>query len=42
MIDLTDKKWKEFEGGYKIPYDASVPLKKLEQASTHAIRRMFK
>lgn len=34
MIDLNDKRWKEFEGGYRIPYDVSVPLKKLEQAST--------
>ena len=34
MIDLNDKRWKEFEGGYRIPYDASIPLKKLEQAST--------
>lgn len=32
MIELNYSKWKEFEGGYRIPYDASVPLKKLEQA----------
>ncbi|MBL7725036.1 MAG: hypothetical protein JNK27_12860 [Chitinophagaceae bacterium] len=30
MIDLNDSNWKELEGGYRMPYDASVPLKKLE------------
>lgn len=34
MIDLNNSKWKELEGGYRILYDASVPLKKLEQATT--------
>ena len=34
MIELNDKRWQEFEGGYRIPYDASIALKKLEQAST--------
>jgi hypothetical protein len=34
MIELDDKRWQEFEGGYRTPYDASVALKKLEQAST--------
>ncbi|SRR5258706_1736763 len=34
MIELNDKRWKEFEGGYKIPYDVSIPLRKLEQIST--------
>jgi len=29
-LDLTDKRWKELNGGYRIPYDASVPLTKLE------------
>jgi hypothetical protein len=33
MLDLNDPKWKEFEGGYRIRYDASVPLKKLEKAT---------
>src|SRR5258705_6535681 len=34
MIPLNDSKWKEFEGGYRIPEDASIPLKKLEEATT--------
>jgi hypothetical protein len=34
MIDLNDKRWQEFEGGYRMAYDASIALKKLEQAST--------
>jgi hypothetical protein len=32
-LDLNNPVWKTLEGGYrKINYDASVPLKKLEQA----------
>lgn len=34
MIQLNDKKWKDFDGGYRMPYDASVALTSLEQAST--------
>lgn len=34
MLPLNDDKWKELPGGYRIPYDASLPLKKLEQAVT--------
>jgi len=34
MISLDDNKWKTFDGGYRIPYDASIPLKRLKQAST--------
>ena len=34
MILLDDNKWKELDGGYRIPYDASIPLKRLEQATT--------
>lgn len=34
MLPLNDSKWKELDGGYRIPYDASIPLKKLEQATT--------
>ncbi len=33
MIPLSDKRWKEFEGGYRIKYDASVPLSKLENGT---------
>lgn len=32
MLPLNDDKWKKLEGGYKTPYDASIPLKKLKQA----------
>ncbi len=31
MISLDDPKWKELHGGYRIPYDASNALKRLEQ-----------
>ncbi|HNR18038.1 MAG TPA: hypothetical protein PKG90_15330 [Chitinophagaceae bacterium] len=34
MIGLDDSKWKELDGGYRMAYDASVPLKGLEQAIT--------
>lgn len=34
MIQLNDTRWKELEGGYRMQYDASVPLRRLEQAST--------
>ena len=32
-MDLENKIWKTIDGGYKIPYDASVPLKKLQTTS---------
>lgn len=28
-MDLTDNIWSQLEGGYKVPFDASVPLRKL-------------
>ncbi len=31
MISLDDPKWKTFKGGYRIPFDASIPLKLLQQ-----------
>ena len=34
MINLNDIKWKGFDGGYRRPYDASVPLTRLEQATS--------
>ncbi|MFZ6009560.1 MAG: hypothetical protein ACOYXT_04370 [Bacteroidota bacterium] len=35
MMTLEDNIWKELEGGYRgTEYDASVPLKKLEEAAT--------
>lgn len=34
MLSLDDAKWEEFEGGYRIPYDASIALKKLEKAAS--------
>ncbi|MEM8524961.1 MAG: hypothetical protein AAGG68_09970 [Bacteroidota bacterium] len=30
MLDLEDKKWVSFQGGYGVKYDASILLKKLE------------
>jgi hypothetical protein len=33
MLDLGDAKWKEFEGGYRMIYNASIPLSKLEKAN---------
>jgi|KBSSwiStaDraftv2_1062776.scaffolds.fasta_scaffold08915_12 hypothetical protein len=42
MIELNDNRWKEFDGGYRMPYDASVPLKRLEEAtSTEEINSVF-
>ena len=32
-MKLTDKIWSEFEGGYKVPFDVSVPLRELEQTN---------
>jgi hypothetical protein len=34
MITLNDNIWKELEGGYKIPYDVSVPLTQMERATS--------
>ncbi len=34
MIQLNDPKWKEFEGGYRTPYDASIALRKLESVES--------
>ncbi|MEP6711495.1 MAG: hypothetical protein ABJA37_03715 [Ferruginibacter sp.] len=33
MINLDDQIWKILEGGYRIPYDVSIPLKELEKTS---------
>lgn len=30
MLSLDDPKWRALNGGYKVPYDASVALKRLE------------
>jgi hypothetical protein len=32
-MNLNDEIWQEIEGGYKTPYDVSIPLKKLEETS---------
>jgi hypothetical protein len=43
MILLDDPIWKELEGGYRKPYDASIALRKLETAETsNAIDEVFK
>jgi len=36
MVDLNSSIWSSLEGGYKQPYDASVPLRKLEATNTPA------
>lgn len=33
MLNLDDPKWEEFYGGYKTTYNASIPLRKLKNAS---------
>jgi hypothetical protein len=30
MMSLDDPRWSDLKGGYKVPYDASVPLRRLE------------
>jgi len=32
-MDLNDKTWTRLEGGYRIPYDASGPLKRLRDSA---------
>lgn len=32
-MELTDKIWQDLEGGYKSPYDASIPLIQLEKTN---------
>jgi hypothetical protein len=33
-MELTDKIWKDLHGGYKIPYDASIPLRQYNTGYT--------
>ena len=33
MPNLDDPIWKQLEGGYKTPYDVSIPLKKLGKSN---------
>jgi hypothetical protein len=41
-MDLNDQIWPTLEGGYRIPYDASIILKELEEASdTVAVNNIF-
>ncbi len=41
-MKLTDKIWQDLKGGYKTPYDVSLPLRKLEQADDpEAIKLIF-
>ena len=30
MLSLSDQRWRSLKGGYRLPFDASVPLKRLE------------
>ena len=42
MLPLNDNKWKKLKGGYRIPYDASIALNKLEVAvNKHEIDSVF-
>ena len=38
FLHLDDPRWAELEGGYRTLYDASVPLKKLEQSNDQALQ----
>ena len=29
MLELGDARWKDLHGGYRVPYDASLPLQAL-------------
>ena len=41
-MDLENNIWTNLDGGYKIPYDASVPLKKLRLTNdTELINKIF-
>ena len=41
-MELTDNIWKTLEGGYKIPYDASILLRQLEVTSdTETITKIW-
>ena len=31
MLSLDDPRWKQLEGGYRVPYDASVPISRFER-----------
>jgi hypothetical protein len=42
-MKLTDDIWKTLNGGYKIPYDASIPLRQLETSNdTKTINKILK
>lgn len=30
LLTLDDPRWQELQGGYKLPYDASIPLRRME------------
>jgi hypothetical protein len=34
MLNLSDQQWQQFDGGYRQPYNASLPLRILEEVST--------
>ena len=36
-MDLDNKIWQTLDGGYKIPFDASIPLKKLQSTTDQKI-----
>ncbi len=40
-MKLDDPRWKTLEGGYRVPYDASVDLKDLDSGNDDAIPRLW-
>ncbi len=34
MLPLDDPQWKELKGEYEVEYDASIPLRRLEQRTS--------
>jgi hypothetical protein len=42
-MKLTDNIWSKLEGGYKVPYDVSVPLRELEKTTdSETIQKIWK
>ena len=37
MIDLNNEIWQRAEGGYKVEYDASIPLRRLEETNEPSV-----
>ena len=37
MLALDDPRWRDFKGGYRLPYDASGPMKRLFISATEEL-----